>query len=358
MTTYGVKYIGSKASLVPFILDTIKADTGQGAIHSVLDVFTGTTRVAQAFRAQGWRVTTSDLSWASTVYSGTWIAGRPNGHLQARVNELNALTGINGWITQNYCDVRAAGDGLVRVWQAKNGRRADAIRDKIEEWSDAGELEQWEIETLITTLILALDRVDNTVGVQQAYLKDWCKRSFNDLSLELPTVPTGPAGQHLVGDCLELDYPVADLAYLDPPYSAHSYSTYYHIWDSIAVWDKPAVGLKTNRRVDRIASHDEFDSHMASLWNSKKSALNAFEKLVKRLPVRYALISYNNESLVPIETLLKVLRKIGAVTVHEIDYKRNIMSQIGNATIGGATEFVTENKEYLIMVDKNLTAAV
>jgi len=354
--TAGVKYIGSKASLIPFILETIESDIDE-PIRSVIDVFTGTTRVAQAFRLQGWNVVTSDLSWASRVYSGTWISGSANTHLQQRIDQLNALPGVDGWITKNYCDVRAEGNGLVRVWQVKNGRRADAIRDKIEEWSDSGELAQWEIDTLITSLIIALDRVDNTVGVQQAYLKDWCKRSFNDMNLELPLAPIGPVGSHLSGDCLELDYPTADLAYLDPPYSAHSYSTYYHIWDSIAAWDKPAVGLKTNRRVDRIASHEEFDTHMASLWNSKKSALNAFEKLVKRLPVKNVLISYNNESLVPIETLLKVLRKIGAVTVHEIDYKRNIMSQIGNAALGGATEFVTENKEYLLMVAKNLTAA-
>lgn len=350
--TSGVKYIGSKASLIPSILKVVEEWIPATERRSMVDVFTGTTRVAQAFKAKGWSVTTSDLSWASSCYSNTWI-GNPgsNAHLQAKIDLLNALPGVDGWITKNYCDVKGQDNATVRVWQPKNGRRADAIRNQIDLWSKDGTLQPWETDTLITSLILALDKVDNTVGVQQAYLKTWCSRSSLDLKLELPPGVPGPQGTHLQGDALTVSYPKADLAYLDPPYSSHSYATYYHIWDSLAKWDQPQVGLKTNRRVDRISKHGSYDSAMDSQWNSKKAALAAFEKLIDRLPTKWVLVSYSNESLVEIEKLEALFAKYPFVTATTIDYERNIMSQIGNASLS-SKDSTPGPVEYLFLIQK------
>jgi adenine-specific DNA-methyltransferase len=350
--TQGIKYIGSKSSLIPHILKCIDDVLPGSTIQSVLDVFTGTTRVAQAFKARGYKVTTSDLSWASACYSNTWIANpRSNHHLQDKIDQLNALPGKEGWITKSYCDVKGDQGGTVRVWQPKNGKRADAIRDTIEEWFQSKKISAWEKDTLITSLILALDKVDNTVGVQQAYLKEWCTRSHLDLKLELPKPVQGQQGTHSTGDCLQIQYEPADLAYLDPPYSSHSYATYYHIWDSIARWDKPEVGLNTNRRIDRISGHASFDSSMSSRWNSKKTAAASFDALIQRLPVKWVLVSYNNESLVDIETLEKIFAKYPCVITTKVDYKRNIMCQIGNAAKDESTK-KTQNVEYLYLIQK------
>jgi adenine-specific DNA-methyltransferase len=351
METSGVKYIGSKFSLLDYIVDMVDKHVRvpPGRRPSVIDVFTGTTRVAQAFRQMGWDTQTSDLSWAAECYALTFLQTNDNSHLQPALDYLNKLRGKTGWITKNYCDVKSEDGTVVRVWQPHNGKKADAIRDEIER---AGpRMKPQEKATLIASLIFALDKVDNTVGIQQAYLKQWCPRSFNNLKLVLPQVVSLksplPQNKHQVGDCLLLKYEQADLAYLDPPYSSHNYSSYYHIWDSITRWDKPEVGLKTNRRVDRITSSDEYDESMSSPWNSKVRALEAFEQLVKRLPVRYILISYNDESLVPINDLIAAMKKFGQLHVNEIDYKRNIMSQIGNGVVGN-----THNKEYLILITR------
>jgi adenine-specific DNA methylase len=90
---------------------------------------------------------------------------------------------------------------------------------------------------------------------------------------------------------------------------------------------------------------------MMSAWNSKKTAMGAFEKLIQRLPVKKVIVSYNNESLVDSDSLLKMFRKFPSVIVHEIDYKRNIMCQIGNAAKDNTT-FKTENKEFLFVIEK------
>lgn len=339
--TSGVKYIGSKEKLLEPIIKVIKELPLKR--NKAIDVFTGTTRVAQALKKYNYLVYTSDLSWASECYSRTFICNENNEHLQKHIDLLNNIEPIEDWITKNYCDV-IADNNIIRVWQRKNGMKADAIRNEIEKLK----LKDWEKSTLITSLIFALDAVDNTCGVQQAYLKNWCKRSFNELKLILPKYISGEKGKHFVGNALKIEYPESDVAYLDPPYSSHSYATYYHIWDSITKWDKPEVLLKTNRRKDR--TKNSFDENMFSEWNRKNMALKAMETLIEKLPVDYVVLSYNNEGIIEEAELFSFLKKY-SFDLKEIKYRRNIMSSIGNAT-KYKKKFITKNKEYIIVIKK------
>lgn len=363
MTT-GVKYIGSKQALLGNILGFIAEK--HPAPGRIIDVFTGTTRVAQAFRAAGWTVETSDLSWASEAYAHAFLlrTAESGVRIPTLITRLRTATATaataTGWLTQHYCEATAVDDPTTRIqmWTRANGLRADAMRDTIAAWEASGEISHHEAMILVAALILALDKVDSSVGVQQAYLKTWAARALNPLDLQdLPAPIDGPvAAAHHVGDCLSVSYGEADIAYIDPPYSAHSYATYYHIWDSITRWDKPAVGLKTNRRIDRVARSDEFDADMVSAWNSKRTALTAFIQLVERLPVRAVVVSYNDESLVPLEALVKALMERWPGTeVRGIAYRRNVMCKIGNAAGGsGGTkaDAKTDNTEVLIWVPK------
>lgn len=343
--TYGIKYIGSKKKLLPFIGEAIK----DLKIETAIDVFTGTTRVAQYLKQKNIRCDTSDLSWAATCYAMTYVHNKDNSHLLKYINEMNCLGGVRGWLTANYTgtvdESEKRGEG--RCFRPKNAMRADAARDYVESLVN---LETWEKSTLITSIIKGLDSVDNTVGVQQAYLKEWCDRSNNDIKFELPTCISGKPGMHYEGSCLVNEYRTADLAYLDPPYSPHQYSTYYHIWDSIARWDKPNTALKSRRRIDRVAKTSEYDNKMTSPWNSKTTAGQAFTDLIARLPTKYILVSYSNESIMPEDELMKICNNFGKTTISHIDYRRNIMSQIGNASKNADKK--QTNQELLILIDK------
>ena len=353
MTTYGVKYIGSKASLIGEIQGFINGLLPAGAERTFLDVFTGTTRVAQAFRATGWTVTSSDLSWASEAYAHAFLlrTAASGSRIPQLIRDLRLLAPATDWITNSYCDVVTQEGGVVKMWKPDNGRKADAIRNQIALWESQTHITHHEAMILTTCLIFALDKVDSSVGVQQAYLKNWAARAGNPLQLEDLPFPEGPIGSHMVGNALTNTYSPVTIAYLDPPYSAHSYATYYHIWDSITRWDKPAVGLKTNRRADRVSGADGFDESMQSAWNSKRTALDAFMKLVDRLPARFVVVSYNDESLIPLETLEAALKAKYQIQTKRIPYKRNIMAQIGNAATNGEVP-VTENHEVLIWIAK------
>ena len=373
LQTYGVKYIGSKAALLSHILAFVDKHLPAGSEKGIIDVFTGTTRVAQAFRASGWAVQTSDLSWASEAYAHAFVirTAASGARIPALLENLRGLAvGDSGsWITANYCDVTGDGGSIVRMWKPANGKKADAIREQIAAWELAGEINRHETMILVACLIFALDKVDSSVGVQQAYLKNWAARASNALNLvDLPFAEgagaegagavVGLGGNHIIGDALKVTYAPATVAYLDPPYSAHSYATYYHIWDSITRWDKPTVGLKTNRRIDRVVGADGYDTEMGSAWNSKRTALAAFLALIARLPVAFVVVSYNDESLVPLEVLVSALKTAypgdGRVVVEKIQYQRNIMSQIGNAAVGVAArgEVRTQNNEVLIWIQR------
>ena len=106
MQTCGVKYIGSKLSLIDNILESIDAHLNGPVALRVIDVCTGTTRVAQAFRARGWSVQSSDLSWASEAYAHAFLirtaeSGKRIGELVAELNGAS-VSPVVGWITTNY----------------------------------------------------------------------------------------------------------------------------------------------------------------------------------------------------------------------------------------------------------------
>ena len=57
-----------------------------------------------------------------------------------------------------------------------------------------------------------MNKVDNSVGQQHAYLKEWNGRSHNDIKFKLIPNLEGPfGGKHIHGDCFKVDYPIADL---------------------------------------------------------------------------------------------------------------------------------------------------
>jgi len=353
-TTYGIKYLGSKKKLIPFIQQV----ASQLPEHekTMIDVFTGTTRVAQAFRQLDYKVTTSDLSYASECFSALFIEHPNLRLLEPFVSHLNNVQPISGWLTQSYCEAKSKTGRSIRVWKPKNGMKADAIREEIETLWMANSISELDKRALIALLIIALDKVDNTVGVQQSYLVEWkAKRADHDLKLVLEGCLDNQTGMHIRGSSQDIEYPPASIAYLDPPYTSHNYGSYYHIWDSIAIWDKPKLGLSTNRREDRIFSQEGFDEDFDSPWYNAKESEKALKDLISRLPVKYILLSYNNEGLLSEEVLQKTLSEHSAIesfTFNEVDYRRNIMSKIGRgAVIDWSNKY---NKEFVIVIEKKI----
>lgn len=335
-----IKYIGSKRKLVPAILEQIQQLPD---VSSVCDLFTGTTRVAQACKRAGYAVAANDLSSYSKVLADTYIAAEADAldtdRLQEIIDHLNALPGDPGYITRTFCEE-------ARYFHPRNGARIDAIRAEI----DRLELTDSERAVLLTSLMLAADRVDSTTGVQMAYLKQWAPRAHNDLELRLPDLIAG-SGEAYQQDALVFAQAggtkEVDLTYLDPPYNQHSYAGNYHVWETLVRNDQPEAYGIARKRVDIRNTRNP--------WNSKPRFRETFIALLAAVESRYLLVSFSNEGFIPTAELEVLLQEFGAVQRIDIDFQRYVGAQIGVHNLAGekvGKVSHTRNVEHLFLVDR------
>lgn len=335
-----IKYLGSKRTLLPAIVGLIKE---MPEVRSVLDLFSGTSRVGHALKKEGYQVFANDHNRYAATLAGCYVQADATPELlrdaQQLVVELNALPGKAGYFTDTFC-VQS------RFFQPFNGERIDAIRESIQDLALSTDLEN----VLLISLMEAADRVDSTTGVQMAYLKQWAKRSFNPLTLRMPDIL--PASKFGPCEAFELDAIEAlgqveiDLVYLDPPYNQHKYLGNYHIWESLVRWDKPEVYGIACKRIDVKDRGSEF--------NSKPRFEAAFQTLADAVKAKRMIVSFSDEGYLPRETFMRILGGKGPVTVHEFDYKRYVGAQIGihspqGKVVGKVSHL--RNKEFLFVVD-------
>ena len=315
-----IKYLGSKRRLVPVLSEVCRA----AGARTALDLFTGTTRVAQAFKAQGVHVTAVDSARYAHVFARTYVeadaASTDFGGLEAAVAHLDALPGVDGYVTETF-------SRQARYFQPHNAARIDAVRAAIErEFADSP-----LYPLLLTSLIEAADRVDSTTGLQMAYVKQWAPRSFNPMALRVPQMLDGP-GRAVMGDAVELAPTLGhfDLAYLDPPYNQHRYFTNYHVWETLVAWDAPEAYGVARKRIDAR------DPSTRSAFNSKRTMPAALASVVAAVDCDLLVLSYNDEAWLALDELESICAQPGpggrgprAVATLSFDSARYVGARIG-----------------------------
>jgi adenine-specific DNA-methyltransferase len=332
-----IKYIGSKRRLVP-VLGDLASTVGA---RTALDLFTGTTRVAQELKRRGMRVTAVDSARYAEVFAQCYVETDAT-HLDARaldeaLRDLAHRPGVDGYVTETFC-------AQSRFFQPFNGRRIDAIRDAIE----AEYCESPLYPILLTSLIEAADRVDSTTGVQMAYVKKWAPRSFRPLELRAPELLEGP-GRAVRGDACDVVGALGafDFAYLDPPYNQHRYFTNYHIWETLVAWDAPTHYGVACKRIDAR------DPETRSAFNERARMPVALESVIGAVDAAVIAVSYNDESWVAIDELeAMVAARGGAVCTLAFDSRRYVGAQIGIHDPSGrkvGTVSHLHNKEFVVV---------
>ncbi len=360
--TEGVKYTGSKLKLIPYILQL----ANKVKPRIVFDGFSGTTRVSQAFAKRDYKVISNDIAVWSKVFGLCYLKSRkPKSYYREIIGHLNALPGRDGWFTENYGGIPNGGtssrtNGLKRPWQVHNTRKLDSIREEIDKLG----LDEVEKSVLLTSLILALDKVDSTLGHFASYLDNWSPRSYNTMRLSVPSL-IEPTQDHEVYDediFSVLDKTEADLAYYDPPYGSNNdkmppsrvrYASYYHLWTTICLNDKPKLVGKANRRADSsdVVAGSVFEEFRKG-DSGRFLVVEAIENLIKGTKSRYVILSYSSGGRATAEELYDVLLKSGRLleTV-KVDYKRNVM-----ASMRWTNEWIRDgegkNYEYLFLLEK------
>lgn len=350
--TEGIKYVGSKLKILPHIIQIINGLK----IRTALDAFSGTTRVAQAFSQLGFDTSANDIAEYSEIFGHCYLLStKPNEFYQKFIDELNSLKGTFGWFSQHYGGENEAGK---RPFQLKNTMKLDAIRDKIDEF----DLNFTDKAVLLTSLILALDCVDNTLGHYASYLSGWCKRSYNDLFLRLPRRFAPKTQNHVIkSDAFKTITNFYDLVYFDPPYGSNNekmppsrvrYKAYYHFYKSVILNDKPRVFGKANRREDsRDTAFPCIFEEFKRDESNKFIAMRAIERLIANTNARYILLSYSSGGRASKQELQEIISLNGRLLdAREIDYKKNVMS-----AMRWSYEWVNDNnthKEYLFLLER------
>jgi adenine-specific DNA-methyltransferase len=316
---------------------------------TVLDLFSGTSRVGLALKHAGYRVIANDHTAFAHTLARCYVEA--DADLAPRAAELVAhLRDVaagadpdlaDHWFVRTFCQE-------ARYIHPRNGPRIVAVREEIARLAPRIGVQLEAV--LLVSLLEAADRVDSTTGVQMAYLKSWAPRAGRDLELRMPELAGRPVGGGCEAHCLDALEAAhtleADIAYIDPPYNQHSYLRNYHVWETLVRWDAPEHFGLACKRIDCRTRNSPF--------NSRRQIHQAMADLIAAVRARTLIVSFSNEGYITREAMEALLAGRGGVRTLEHDYKRYVGAQIG--IFNGRGEKVgrvshLRNKEYLYIVD-------
>ena len=302
------RYLGNKFKLLNSIKELVTKKCGN--YSSFIDLFSGTSVVANSFNSNKVRIITNDLLYSNYVIAKSFfeITKSPN-KLAKKIEILNSIkTNKANYFSKNFGNKYFTKDNAIKI---------GAIREKIEKISSNSD----EKFILITSLIYAADRIANTVGHFDAYRENLDSRG--KLELQAPNIDYRKNKNNKVY-CMDANILaneiIGDVVYIDPPYNSRQYSDTYHLLDNLASWNKPDVFGKA-KKMDR--------SHIKSKYCSKDAA-HEFHDLITKLNTKHIIVSYNNtentkhgrsNAKISFNQIKKILMKKGKTEINQIDFK-------------------------------------
>ena len=334
-----MRFIGCKENLLDFIETFVKQKDIRGNIFC--DLFAGTGSVAKHFKKLGYKIISSDLLFFSYVLQKVYIEqnqypkfAKLLKHLKIDpvketlftsdsqsakeiIKHLNNLEGVEGFIYKNYSPEGTRGQTYSRKYfTGDNSKRIDAIRGKIEEWKKSNLISEQEYYFLLASLIEAVPFVANISGTYSAFLKEWDKRAFKKLTLEVPEIIKSNETHkvyHIDGLKVLDQVKGIDILYLDPPYNERQYAPNYHILETIAKWDKPEIKGITGMR--------SYENQKSEFCNPK-TGIKALGEIMKKNNFKHLLLSYNDDGIMPEGEILKLFNNAGKSEISEQNYQR------------------------------------
>ena len=305
------RYLGNKYKLLDFIKSTIASEC-QG-INTVADIFAGTGSVASAFTDK--KLITNDILYFNYICHVAWFGSQKYNEpkIEALVCYYNlAQPQEENYMSENFSDT---------FFSAVDCRKIGFIREDIEKRYNAGEINARERAILITSLLYAMDKIANTCGHYDAYIKGATFEKHLELTLPLASNENNKNNQCYNEDANRLVERIeADLVYIDPPYNSRQYCDAYHLLENVARWEKPAV-TGVALKMDRSKLKSDYCT---------SSAAKAFEDLVSKIKAKYILLSYNNmaekgngrsNAKISDDDIMRILSRKGKVKVFSEKYK-------------------------------------
>lgn len=338
-----MRYIGSKAATLPAIQSII--ETHASGATSLCDPFAGICTVARHFKRLGMRVETGDLLWGSYMFQLATIALNemptfdrltPTLELEASNESCAAILsaaqkvlawlerspGRPGFVTAGFSDAEGSGR---RFFTQENAARIDAVRVQIAKWRDDGLIDMLEEAYLLACLLDAADRVANTAGTYMAHLKSWSRKALKPLQLRaIPIVNNHAQNCCSRTDARETAKTNVDVLYLDPPYNTRDYSFYYHLPETLVLWDGATPTGKSGVPATR--------RHQISDFCVRRRASSALDELLGQSSAKFVVIHYAADGLIRHDEILDMLNGRGKAQFADLKV-RSYNSRVREADI-------------------------
>ncbi|MBQ9266942.1 MAG: DNA adenine methylase [Clostridia bacterium] len=307
------RYIGSKYKLLGNIEDAVIKYYGPEKC-TIADLFAGTGVVAEYFGRQGYDIIVNDILNSNYVAYNAWM-GKEEVDVEKIENEIEKLNQVSAdTLPHNYfSDIYSS-----KYFAVNDAKKIGYIRDYIEE--NKARFNQREHDILVTSLMYEADKIANTVGHFESYLRKVPEEKGVQLRmLELSQYEDVAIYKE---DANSLVRKIScDIAYVDPPYNARQYINFYHVLENLVNWDKPTEFEGDSMKFKR--------NHLKSGYSQSKAPA-LFRDLINHLNCRLIIVSYNNtynansiasNNKIQENELIDILKSKGNVHIEEFNYK-------------------------------------
>lgn len=324
------RYIGSKTKLMDWITNILLTECKN--CQTFFDVFAGTGIVSQSMLGNYNKFIINDLLFSNyIIYQGFFEQKSFNfNKLVLLKNSFNDVSTIlsNNYFSDNFGN---------KFFSLNDAKKIGYIREEIEDLFQMQRINQKEYYILLTSLIYSLDKVSNTVGHYEAYIKGKDIADRFVFELIQPIVSNKYIRIYREDANLLAPNVQADIAFIDPPYNSRQYSRFYHVLETLVKWDKPELfGVAMKPKEENMSDY------------CRSSAPQVFDDLIQHLNTKYIAVTYNNtytskssssQNKISLEQILASLQQKGETKIFETSH------QFFNA---GKTDF-SNHKEYLFI---------
>lgn len=304
------RYTGSKYKLSEWICQLINENC-RGS--SFCDIFAGTAVVGLQMLPFIKKLYINDFLYSNEIIYNAFFKSEPIDFvkvdkIKAEFNNINVKTIKPNYVSRNFGN---------KFFSNNDALKIGYIREEIEHMHN---ITQREKDVLIASLLYSIDKIANTVGHYDAYIKG---KKIKDLFVYELINPIAYEEKEICisrKDANEFAKELkCDIVYIDPPYNSRQYSRFYHLLENIAQWKKPKLyGTACKPEPENMSEY------------CRNSATKAFNDLISSIKSKYIVVSYNNtynskssssRNKISLDDIKEILTQRGTVSIYEKPYR-------------------------------------
>lgn len=296
------RYTGSKLKIIDWIKETIINECKN--CKTFCDIFAGTASVSHSLIDKFDTFILNDFLFSNFIiykafFSKEQFDQNKINSFYLKYKNINVQNLSNNYFSRNFGQ---------KYFSDNDSKIIGFIRDDIQ--LNRKILNNKEYAILISSLIYSLDKIANTVGHYDAFIKNNKIKDRFIFSLIEPIVHQKKIKIFKENSNLLVKKISPDIIYIDPPYNSRQYSRFYHLLENITKWDKPKLHGTAMKRYPA--------ENMSNYCLNK--AKEEFEDLINNIKCKYIVVSYNNtykskssssKNKITLDTIKKILNKKG-----------------------------------------------